>query len=164
MFWALSALALARQFEVAIDVRFSSSCTDVPDAMIAVNGRVTAKPALKGATYLRLEPGKHSIEVMHPWCTFETVQLSLNDDGSFRANVNGTLVTEAPIKVRHGKLQSEWDMVTGMLSPQMVIMGIVVFAGIHFFKSWASNPDNVDKIKKWQEDLQKQMEEAQKAQ
>ena len=163
MFWALTALSFAVPVELPLSVKFSPSCLVVPQARVLVDDKVVGVPVLKNLTYIRIEPGEHTIDVIHPWCFFPHVVLRIHEDGDFVANVNGTVVTTAPIVLKHRKNEDK-ESLFAYVSPTTMIMGAAFMGGVTLLKSYLGNPDNVDKIKKWQEDLQKQMEEAQRQQ
>lgn len=160
--WLFVIAAVSSKIEVPLDVKFTAACTLTPEVMMSVdNGAFSLKPALRGSTYVRLHPGEHHIIVTHPWCTFYPVHLTLEHDGSFVAVVNETSTTEYPIKIRH-QANVDKESLTGMFSTNQIITFAVVVIGFQLFKAWMSNPNNQDRVRQYQEDMQRRLEEAQK--
>ena len=164
MLWLLPVLSISSKIEVEFDVKFTAACPTTQECqMIIDNGKQIVTPALRGKTYVRMHPGKHTITVTHPWCTFYDVDLTLDGDNDFIAVSNETRITKYPIAIKH-MANVDKESLTSMINPKVMIIGAVVMIGMRLFKKWATNPANMERMQQYQANLQKQMEEAQKMQ
>lgn len=163
--FCLLALARSAKFEVELSVRYSSACPLSPESYLVVdNGQLLVKPSRRSSTFVRLHAGSHSISVSHPWCDFPQVNMQLRDDGSFRAEVNGSSITEYPIILRHHKMEEESPFSLMGLNPTLVKVLIGVVVVMRLFRWYMSKPENIEKIKKFQENMLAQQQELQRRQ
>ena len=164
MLWLLSICCFSKKIETEFDVKFTAACPSVAESQIVVDyGAEIVKPALRGSTYLRLHPGKHSIVVTHPWCNYYPVDFVLEEDGSFIAVVNGTTIHTYPVPIKAEK-NIDKESLTYLISPSTMITMAVFFFGIKYCMGWLKSPENMERMKKYQEDIQRQLEEAKRQQ
>lgn len=90
--------------------------------------------------------------------------MQLRDDGSFRAEVNGSSITEYPIILRHHKMEEESPFSLMGLNPTLVKVLIGVVVVMRLFRWYMSKPENIEKIKKFQENMLAQQQELQRRQ
>jgi hypothetical protein len=121
------------------------------------HGRKSIRPALHGTTFIWLEPGAHRIDVSHSWCSFHPVFLNLSSDGTFEAVSNSTLATEFPISIRH--MPNAPENLFGGISPFMALPFLAPLL-MPLCQRYICTPEFQEKMQKWQEDAQKQVEAA----
>ena len=163
--FCLFALARSTKFEVEFSVKYSSACPLSSESYLIIdNGNLIVKPSRRSSTYVRLHPGNHFIDVSHPWCKFPPVNLHLKNDGSFKAIVNDTTITEYPIKLKHYKMEEESPFSMMGLNPTLVKILIGVVVVMRLFRWFMSKPEIIEKIKKFQENMLAQQQELQRKQ
>ena len=92
------------------------------------------------------------------------MNLHLKNDGSFKAIVNDTTITEYPIKLKHYKMEEESPFSMMGLNPTLVKILIGVVVVMRIFRWYMSKPENIEKIKKFQENMLAQQQELQRKQ
>jgi hypothetical protein len=159
MLFCFAFLASSFRVETEFAVKFSAACPVSPESYLIVdNGVQAVKPPLYGKTYVWLEPGIHLIDVSHPWCTFFSVHLSLKSDGTFTAVSNSSSTGEFPIAIRH-MANTDSDILTSFMSSKWMLLMILVPIVMQFLKKYLSSPEVQEKLRKLQEDAQKQVDQ-----
>ncbi|KAH0795156.1 hypothetical protein GPJ56_000999 [Histomonas meleagridis] len=149
----------SKKIEAIFDIKFTASCPLSPEAyMIVDKGEQIIKPTRKGKTYVRLHPGKHTIDISHPWCKFYPVEFNGAQDGSFKAITNSTAISKYPITVRHMPLEDD-DPLSMMLKNKWMLLAPLILIGFQFLKRYMSKPEVMAKVQEMQENLRRQQEE-----
>jgi hypothetical protein len=154
---------LSSKLEVELAVKYSSACPGSTDSHVIVDNRdFPVQPALYGSTFVRLHPGKHILQVSHPWCSFPDVILELNEDGTFRASSNFSSTEKYPIVIRHLD-NSETDILSKLTNSPMMLFLLLVPIAMFVCRQIVSSPKVQAKLQQWQQDMLQAQEQARQA-
>ena len=154
----LSIFTFSSKFEVPLQIRHDGSCPLTHESYILINGSTYIKPSSSSIFYLRLHPGQHDIKVLHPWCDFRDVSISVADNGKYTASSgNERFQNGSPVISRHEKNFDPMD-ITNFLSPQTVIVFVGGFLLIQQCKKKMSSPEFIAQMREQQELMKRQQQ------
>jgi hypothetical protein len=161
---ALVLLVSSLKIEAQFAVKYSSSCPGSHESfMIIDNGAQVLRAPLFGPAYVWLEPGTHSVDVSHPWCTFYDVDFTMEDDGAFVAVSNLTTTDRYPVNIRH-MANVDRESMFGMKSSKWMVIAVAVLIVMQVIKRLLTTQKVHDWIKNIQEEMRKAQEELQRQQ
>ena len=160
MFWLFGILSFSKKFDIALSVKYSSSCNNNPGSFVYVDNDSKVKGIYNQTNYVRLSPGTHSITVSHPWCSFYPATITVEENGFATAVINGTRYTKQPFPIRHQKLVDPTDQLFSFATLQPMIM---MFGGMFLMKKFCCNPEKINQMQQrvleQQQQLAKEQEE-----
>lgn len=150
---------ISPKVEIPFIVKYDAACPIVKESfMIIDGGKEFLKPPRYGKTYARFRPGKHFIQISHPWCTFYNVSLEIRQNGKFVAQTNNLTLHSQEIPIRHIKNIDTTDIFQ-MLGPSVFLIGGIVFAVVTCCKRMMNNPEVQAEMRRQQEAMQQQQKQ-----
>ncbi|KAK8885258.1 hypothetical protein M9Y10_040703 [Tritrichomonas musculus] len=147
---------IAPKVEVTFSVKYTAACPIVKESfMIIDEGKDIIKPPRYGKTYYRFKPGKHFVEISHPWCTFYNVSIEVHPNGRYVASTHNLTLRNEEIPIRHLKNIDTTDIFQ-MLGPSVFVIGGIIFGVVFCCKKMMNNPQVQEEMRRQQEKLLEQ--------
>lgn len=150
---------ISAKIEIPFAVKYDAACPIVKESfMIIDGGKEILKPPRYGKTYARFKPGKHFIQISHPWCTFYNVSLEVRPNGKYVGQTHNLTIRSQEIQIRHIKNIDTTDIFQ-VLGPSAFVIGGIVFGIIFCCKRMMNNPEVQAEMRRQQEALQQQQKQ-----
>lgn len=162
MFAFLTSLSVSKKIDVEFSVKFTSSCPNSGQAsyLIIDYDDTNLIPALlKNVTHVRVKPGKHHVEVTHPWCNFYPLNFEVNEEGQIKAQMNGTVYTKMPVPIKHPQMV---DITNSFSLFSMGLQPMLLIGGAMFLFKKICSPEKIQQLQQNMQEQQRKLQEEQR--